>query len=245
VLDLGRARSMANPNDELTGKIAESCITGTIDFISPEQAMNLLLDSRSDIYSLGATFFAFLTGTPPYQGGTAQKLTQHQLAPPPSVRKVRPDVPQELDAVIARMMAKKPSERYQSAAAVIEALAPWVTSTSSEGKPSAAPAGAGTKKSKRKLKARAEKATRRRRLYVGGGILAALIVAGAIAALLPSKPPSTTSAANNPTSPKTAAPAPNPVPSGEPKSITPPGRAYALDILCPAVNDSFLGGLAL
>jgi serine/threonine protein kinase len=125
ILDLGLARS-ASAQDELTGKLGEDHITGTVDFLSPEQAMNVHLDARSDIYSLGATFFALVTGTPPFSGSTAQKLTQHQLAPPPNTQKIRSEVPPELAAVIARMMAKKPRDRYQTAEEVIDALAPWV-----------------------------------------------------------------------------------------------------------------------
>jgi len=125
VLDMGLARSVTNPKDALTGQLGDNGITGTIDFLSPEQARNVSLDARTDIYSLGAAFYTLLTGRPPYGGSTGQKLARHQMAVPPDVRAVRPDVPGELSAVIARMMAKHPDERYQSADGVIAALAPW------------------------------------------------------------------------------------------------------------------------
>jgi eukaryotic-like serine/threonine-protein kinase len=126
VLDMGLARSVCNPNDELTGQLDEDVVTGTADFLSPEQALNVKLDSRTDIYSLGATLYTLLTGRAPYEGGTGQKLAQHQMAPPPDVRAVRPDVPEQLAEVVVRMMAKRPADRYQTARAARAALAPWV-----------------------------------------------------------------------------------------------------------------------
>ena len=82
ILDMGLARSLVNPKDELTGKLDDDVITGTADYLSPEQALNVTLDARSDIYSLGATFFTLVTARPPFNGSTAQKLAQHQVAPP-------------------------------------------------------------------------------------------------------------------------------------------------------------------
>src|SRR5262245_13075023 len=130
VLDMGLARSVGNPKDSLTEQLEEGVITGTADFLSPEQALNILPDARSDIYSLGATFWALMTGKPPYVGSTTQKLAQHQMAPPPDLGKVRSDIPEELNAVIACMMAKERSERYQTAREVIDALALWVPDVS-------------------------------------------------------------------------------------------------------------------
>ena len=129
VLDMGLARSVTNPKDALTSQLGDNGITGTIDYLSPEQARNVSLDARTDIYSLGAAFYSLLTGRPPYGGSTGQKLARHQMAVPPDVRAARPDVPVELSAVIARMMAKHPDERYQTANDVIAALAPWAPSS--------------------------------------------------------------------------------------------------------------------
>ena len=104
ILDMGLARSLENPKDALTSRLSgdEDIITGTADYLSPEQALNLPLDSRSDIYSLGATFFTLVTGRPPFNGSTAQKLTQHQVAPPPNLCKLRGSVPEELNEVVAQ-----------------------------------------------------------------------------------------------------------------------------------------------
>jgi WD40 repeat protein/tRNA A-37 threonylcarbamoyl transferase component Bud32 len=126
VLDMGLARSLTDPKDSLTGLMDENVITGTADFLSPEQALNVRLDSRTDIYSLGATLYTLLTARPPFDGTTAQKLAKHQTAEPPEACELRPDVPRELSAVIVRMMAKVPTVRYQTAREVRAALAPWV-----------------------------------------------------------------------------------------------------------------------
>ncbi|QJX00093.1 serine/threonine-protein kinase [Frigoriglobus tundricola] len=129
VLDMGLARSVTNPRDALTSQLGDNGITGTVDFLSPEQARSGSLDARTDIYSLGAAFYTLLAGRPPYGGSTGQKLARHQMAVPPDVRVVRPEVPVELSAVIARMMAKHPGDRFPSARDVIAALAPWAPST--------------------------------------------------------------------------------------------------------------------
>jgi WD40 repeat protein/tRNA A-37 threonylcarbamoyl transferase component Bud32 len=126
VLDMGLARSLYDPKDSLTSKLNEEVITGTADFLSPEQAMNVQLDSRTDVYSLGATFYTLLTGRPPYEGTTAQKLAAHQTSDPPDACAARAEVSRELGAVVARMMAKHPSRRYQTVREARAALAPWV-----------------------------------------------------------------------------------------------------------------------
>ena len=102
-------------------------IIGTADYLSPEQARNAdLADIRSDIYSLGCTFYYLLTGQPPFPGGTLmQKLIQHQQAEPTPVEEINPEVPLALGNIVRRMMAKKPEERYHTPAAVALALAPF------------------------------------------------------------------------------------------------------------------------
>jgi len=89
---------------------------GTPLFMSPEQCRNDGVDLRSDIYSLGATFYTFLTGQAPYnQGSAIQILFAHCSAPIPDVRDTIPDVPQLCTYIVHKAMAKNPADRYQSA----------------------------------------------------------------------------------------------------------------------------------
>ncbi len=115
LVDMGLARS---DNLELSEDMTASGVTlGTFDYISPEQARDPRdADLRSDIYSLGCTLYFMLTGHPPYPGGTMlQKLLSHGNAPPPDARELRPEVSGELMAVIRKMLAKSPDDRYQIA----------------------------------------------------------------------------------------------------------------------------------
>jgi serine/threonine protein kinase len=113
LVDMGLARSMAPVGDiELT----QSGVTlGTFDYISPEQALEpRMADVRSDIYSMGCTFYQALTGQPPVPEGTAaKKLHHHQHVAPVDPRQMNSAVPDELAAILGRMMAKDPRERYQ------------------------------------------------------------------------------------------------------------------------------------
>jgi serine/threonine protein kinase len=126
VLDMGLARFFNDEEDILTKKYDES-VLGTADYLAPEQALDSHnVDIRADIYSLGATFYFCLTGSPPFSEGTvAQKLIWHQTRQPKPIRTFRQDVPEGLAAVVDRMMQKDKSKRFQTPAQVIEALAPW------------------------------------------------------------------------------------------------------------------------
>jgi serine/threonine protein kinase len=131
ILDMGLARSYAREEDDLTGQLGEDAeIAGTVDYSSPEHVLGLLVDERSDIYSLGVTLFTLVVGHPPFRGSPTQKLAQHQMVTPPRLNKLKTVVPEALSDVVAKMMAKKPSERYQSMSDVIDALAPWLPAAS-------------------------------------------------------------------------------------------------------------------
>src|SRR5881409_1956402 len=101
-----------------TGK-AESpggSVTGTARYMSPEQACGEPLDARSDLYSLGATFFYALTGRAPFEAANVPAiLTKHVYEPAPLVQALRPEVPAKLAAVVDRLLRKAPAERFQTA----------------------------------------------------------------------------------------------------------------------------------
>ncbi|MFO0877206.1 MAG: serine/threonine-protein kinase [Gemmataceae bacterium] len=102
----------------------KSSLVGTADYISPEQSLDpTLVDIRSDIYSLGCTLYYLLTAHPPFQGNSVlQKLLQHREVAPPSIRKERPELPEELEALMMRMLAKAPEDRPQIPLLVVTPL---------------------------------------------------------------------------------------------------------------------------
>ena len=127
ILDMGLARSLVDDGDRVTEVLDEGAVVGTADYISPEQATNQPgVDIRADIYSLGATLFALITGQPPFTGSTSQVLMQHQLKAPPSLADYDRTIAPGLAAVVAKMLAKKSADRYHTPAEVIAALAPWL-----------------------------------------------------------------------------------------------------------------------
>ena len=123
LIDLGLARH--GESVSVNGGVTQSGVTlGTFDYISPEQARDpRTADVRSDIYSLGCTFYHALTGRPPVPEGTAAvKLSAQQLSAPTDPRELNPDVPDELAMVLNRMLGKDPARRYQTPAELIAEL---------------------------------------------------------------------------------------------------------------------------
>jgi serine/threonine protein kinase len=127
ILDLGLARFFHDNQDKLTQQYDHTTILGTADYLSPEQTLDSHdVDTRTDIYGLGATFYLLLAGRPPFEAkAVSQKLLAHLMKEPTPLQKLRAEVPEELAGVIQKMMAKDRDHRYQSAAAVVAALAPW------------------------------------------------------------------------------------------------------------------------
>jgi serine/threonine-protein kinase len=120
ILDMGIARFFREPQDSFTD---HGALMGTADYSAPEQATAPnSVDHRADVYSLGATLYYLVSGRPPFQGTTTAKLIAHQLHAVPPAHSVRPEVPEQLSAIIEKMMAKDPADRFQSAAEVIDAL---------------------------------------------------------------------------------------------------------------------------
>lgn len=130
ILDFGLARLTAQEdgvpgNDSIMTN--SQTVMGTPDFLSPEQARNLhATDGRSDLYSLGCSFFYLLTGKPPFPGGTTmEKLVRHSTEPVASVTNLRSDVPSEVAAIVDKLLAKKPADRFQSASELAATLQPF------------------------------------------------------------------------------------------------------------------------
>ncbi len=119
VTDFGIARSL-DPKEGLT---ETGTLLGTSDYIAPEQASGKRVDERSDQYSLGVLLYELLTGEVPYPAETFMAAAMRHLNDPvPSVRERRPDVPVEVDAIVARAMAKDPNDRFPSTSAMEAAL---------------------------------------------------------------------------------------------------------------------------
>ncbi|MEZ6071235.1 MAG: protein kinase [Pirellulales bacterium] len=114
LVDMGLARldDARESREDLT---VSGVTLGTFDYISPEQARDPRhADVRSDIYSLGCTFYFMLTGRPPFPDGTVlQKLLQHQADSPADPREYNPSIPEPICGVLAKMLAKNPADRYQ------------------------------------------------------------------------------------------------------------------------------------
>jgi len=122
LMDFGHARAPAiMPSiDSQDAKY----IVGTANYVSPEQVTGRrLADSRSDVYSLGCVLLEMLTGQLPFAASSARESMNRRLEePPPDVRALRPDVPEELASVLKRAMKVDPAERYMAAGQMADAL---------------------------------------------------------------------------------------------------------------------------
>ncbi|MFL5422563.1 MAG: serine/threonine-protein kinase [Myxococcales bacterium] len=123
LLDFGHARApaiMANAD----AQEAKKYIIGTPNYVSPEQVSGRrVADSRADLYSLGCVLLEMLTGAVPFAASSARESMQRRVdEPPPDVRAIRPDVPDELAAVLKRALTIDPAERYMSADQMAGAL---------------------------------------------------------------------------------------------------------------------------
>ncbi|MCA9145855.1 MAG: DUF1080 domain-containing protein [Planctomycetaceae bacterium] len=131
ILDLGLAR-LEQENASRDGLTKSGQIMGTVDYMSPEQARDTKnADARADIYSLGCTLYRLLTGMPLYDRDTIMnKMMSHASDPIPSLRVVRSEIPERLDAVFQKMVAKRADDRQQTMTEVIADLKSALASTS-------------------------------------------------------------------------------------------------------------------
>ncbi len=124
-MGVARLRQLRDlPEETVTTLTRDGAVVGTPDYIAPEQLENPHgADIRADLYSLGCTFYFLLSGQVPFPGGTLiQKLDRQRWQTPPSVDQLRPEVPAPVAAVVRRLMAKHPDDRYRTPAEVADAL---------------------------------------------------------------------------------------------------------------------------
>ena len=118
ITDFGLARAVDDASVTQSGTVA-----GTPMYMSPEQAEGLPVDHRSDLFSLGTVLYAMCTGHPPFRAsGTHAVLKRVIDASPRSIREINVEIPDWLEAIVAKLHAKKPEERFQSAKEVAELL---------------------------------------------------------------------------------------------------------------------------
>jgi eukaryotic-like serine/threonine-protein kinase len=135
VADFGIARALGAAGDD---RLTETgLVVGTPAYMSPEQAAgDRGLDTRTDVYSLGVVLYELLVGQPPYTGATTQALMVKRLTEPaPSVRAVRPNVPEGVDLAIRKALAQVPADRFDSAAELARALIPQATTVAAPSGP--------------------------------------------------------------------------------------------------------------
>ena len=225
VTDFGLAKQVISHS----GATGTGRWVGTLDYVAPEQVRGGRVDARADVYALGGVLSFMLTGRVPFEReGDEAKLWAQLSEPPPVPSRLRPGLPRELDAVVARAMAKDPDARYPSAGDLGRAA----RAAASGGRPSqpermvargaAAPGGAPTEpgiaaegstvSATRPEPARRRGRRRPRRDLIA--IAAAVVVAGGAAAVFALKsgdnPPGSAAHA------RTASPAPSPSPSAVP-----------------------------
>lgn len=120
VMDFGIARALTDSQATMT---QTNAVVGTAQYLSPEQARGEAVDARSDLYSTGVVLFELLTGRPPFKGDSAVAVAyQHVEQIPPTPSSILSDIPDSLDRVVLKALAKNREDRYPSAAAMLADL---------------------------------------------------------------------------------------------------------------------------
>ncbi len=125
IVDFGIAKLLPNAGQQQTRLTQTGDIFGSPLYMSPEQCQAKALDNRSDIYSFGCVMYETLTGVPPLRGDTAyDTMTMHVSQTPPAFNKVAPElnINKNLEALIFRCLEKKPEDRYQSVADLLQEM---------------------------------------------------------------------------------------------------------------------------
>jgi len=133
IMDMGLVR-LNDEGEEETSVTRAGQVMGTPDYMSPEQGWDTAtVDARSDLYSLGCTFFRLITGRVPFPGDNPlQVLMARCSKDAPSARTHRPEIPEVVDGIVRRMTLRDPNARFQTAAEVISALMPFCSELTQE-----------------------------------------------------------------------------------------------------------------
>ena len=124
LLDFGIAKLAESEGSGLT---ATGTVMGTPAYMAPEQARGAPVDARVDLYAVGVVMYEALAGRLPYNGNNYNALIAAILTEqPPRLRELRPDLPAEIAAVVERAMSRDPAGRFANAAAMRDALSPWL-----------------------------------------------------------------------------------------------------------------------
>ncbi|HKE16717.1 MAG TPA: serine/threonine-protein kinase [Kofleriaceae bacterium] len=121
VVDFGVARLASE--DAAVQRTGNTVVLGTPAYMAPEQCEGLVdIDHRADLYALGCTLYHMLCGRPPFEGTPVEIMGAHVTVAPPPPRTLAPAMPASLEAVVLRLLAKRPDDRFASAAELVQAL---------------------------------------------------------------------------------------------------------------------------